>query len=126
MPSRRAPPWGLCRSSRANQFSEAVISTEPSLTFVQVTESGPALMLSPSAQETLASPTPSVARPSWTPENVNFVPRISAEALSELRVAVHDLPEQDTLSELSEQPARAPRASATASARVVDEDMGRA
>src|SRR3954468_4776414 len=119
-----APPGS---SGRGAQPRDAVISTDPSLTFVQVTDSGPALMLSPSAQETLASPTPRVARPSFVPASFTFWPRISAEAASPLRVAVHVLPEQETLSELREQPvsASAPASSPVAilAARTCGEAM---
>src|SRR4051794_32971143 len=122
-----APPGS---SGRGAQPRDAVISTDPSPTFVQVTDSGPALMLSPSAQETLASPTPRVARPSFVPANFTVVPRISAETASPLRVAVHVLPEQETLSELREQPvsASAPASSPVAILRVrtCGEAMGRA
>ena len=62
-------------------------------------DSGPAVTLSPSPQDTLAPPTLSVARPSWVPPNDSVVPRISASAPSPLSVTVHELGEQDTLFE---------------------------
>ena len=59
---------------RRRQAREAVISTASSVTLVHSSWSGPAATLSPSAQETLAPPTLSDARPSWMPPNVTVVP----------------------------------------------------
>jgi hypothetical protein len=82
--------------------------------------SGPADVLWPWAQDTLALPTPRVAVPSLTPDSEIVVPRTSAFAALPLRVTVHRVPEQETLSEVTVQaasgttivaPARSPAAS---------------
>ena len=104
------------RPGPASQPSDAVSSTASSVTLVQVTDNGPALMLSPAAQDTLASPTPRVARPSCVPANSSVVPKISAVAPSPESVAVQELVEQDTLSEVNEQPASGTRTIVVASA----------
>ena len=64
-----------------------------------------ALALSPSssAQDTLTSPTPREARPSWTPPKVSVVPRMSTSAPSPESVTVHELVEQLTPFDVSEQ-----------------------
>jgi hypothetical protein len=100
---------------------------------VQVSVSGPALTVSPCAQDTLALPTLREARPSWTPPKDSDVPRISTCASLPDSVTEHSLPLQDRVSELNEQavsgssvrpPASTP--AARRAARDVVEDMRRA
>ena len=73
------------------------------MTVVHSSDSGPAVTLSPCAQETLASPTRSVARPSCTPPNAKVVPRMSASAPLPVSVTEQELVEHETLSEPTEQ-----------------------
>jgi len=79
--------------------------TESSVTSVHSRVSGPASTLSPCAQETSWSPTRSVARPPSTPPNARVVFRRSALAPSPERVTEHDVPEQETESEVTLQAA---------------------
>src|SRR4051794_19829232 len=92
--------------------SEAVSSTESSVTLVHSSLSGPADTLWPWVHDTPASPTPRRAWPSWTPESETVVPRMSAFAPSPLSVAAHLVPEHETLFDVKLQAASGTSASA--------------
>jgi hypothetical protein len=85
------------------QFSEAVNSTELSVTLVHSRVNGPAVTLSPDPQDTLAPPTFSEARPLSLPTNASVVPRMSAFAPSPLSFTEQELAEQETLSDVKVQ-----------------------
>src|SRR4051794_32680625 len=114
MPSRgvREPAGG--RRAAIPQPREALNSTDVSVTLVHSRCSGPASTLCPSVQETSWPATLTVAEPPEVPAKATVLPRTFALAPSPVSVTEQELPEQETESELTWQPASGTRTSAPA------------
>src|SRR3954453_412556 len=114
MPSRgvRAPAGD--GGAAISQPREALSSTDESVTLVHSRCSGPASTLCPSVQETSWPATLTVAWPPEVPAKATVLPRTFALAPSSVSVTEQELPEQETESELTWQPASGTRTSAPA------------